>query len=232
MADFLLYSDILSRIQALTQSGTVNFGQWDATRKEQLANQAQLKVHGILCDAFEELYFCEVSGNLTPVSNEINLGTLGKPFYARLAFQKNVGGIWSKVDVLTMADASVNAQRLKEVWYQLGMLLRSDSIQALTGTYRVIYNYRIPDMSKDVPASVCEIPREYADMVPLYAAAMANLQVGANDTYAARMGEFNQQVDALQNTARNRAKDRRRRVVDVLGLRKGRNYVLYGNQIV
>lgn len=223
MADTLTLSDITARIENLTLSTSANFGNWDSTRKTQLANDAYLEVFKLLVELFEENYFFEVSPVLTAVSNTISLEALSPPCYRLRAFQKKVGPDWVDVDLVSPRDAQRRGQSYQETWYRTGDTLRSDRSDTLTGEYRVMYNWRPSKLVNS--GDVCLIPVEYAELVPLHGAMDACMQAKANDSYAILLTRWEQRKAEMKKSAANRTASRTRRILDRMGLQGGRDYI-------
>lgn len=227
-SDSLTLSQILSRIESLTQSGSVNFGHWNTARKTDLANEAQLEVFRNIVRLFEDRYFCEIE-NVTPAGNVVSLDALPRRHYATRAFQKQIGSNWINVKLLSQRDSQTLRQRNEETWYEIGHTLRSDNYAALTGTYRVIYIYYPKTLVND--ADPTEIDPEYVDMVPLFGAAQACIQAKANDSYQTLMLEYTRRLTDMQRTAQNRNLARTRRIVDTLGYRPAGKVFLFDNRV-
>lgn len=227
-ADSLTLAQILSRIENLTQSGSVNFGHWTTSRKTDLANEAQLEVFRNIVRLFEEIHFCEVE-EVTPANNTVSLDALPRRHYATRAFQKQSGSNWINVRLLSQQDAQTLRQRNEETWYEIGKTLRSDSVSVYTGTYRIIYTFYPKTLVNDSDRT--EVDPEYADMIPLFAAAQACLQAKANDSYQTLMLEYTRRLTDMQRSAQNRNLARTRRIVDRLGYRPAGKVFLFDNRV-
>lgn len=228
MADSLTLAQLLSRIESMTLSGSVNFGHWSTERKTDLTNEAILEVFKSIIESFEEAYFCDFHQTVA-TNNQIALSALPKPCYAVVAFQRQFGSTWLNVELLTVADVGTVRNLSTDTWYRVGDVLKSDRPTSSSDTFRIIYHY-YPRTLANV-GDVCDIPLEYVDMVVTYAAAQACLQATKHESYAHLMADYNRRLELLKRTANARTRARTRRVVDKLGYRPGGRVFLFDNRV-
>lgn len=228
MADSLTLAQLLSRIESMTLSGSVNFGHWSDSRKIDLVNEAILEVYKSIIESFEEAYFCDFH-ELTATNNQVSIAALPKPCYAVVAFQRQFGSSWLNVEMLTVADVGTVRNLSTDTWYRVGDVFKSDRPTTSSDRFRIIYHYYPRTLA--ISGDVCDIPTEYVDMVVTYAAAQACLQAMKNDSYAHLMADYNRRLELLKRTANARTRSRTRRVVDKLGYRPGGRVFLFDNRV-
>jgi hypothetical protein len=209
-------SELVARTEQLTQSGSANYGHWDSTRKKQIINDAQYEVYKLLVETFEEVYFCDLKSGITATNGEINLDVeLPKPFYRMIAFQRRItieGGDFADVEVVTAREAWKITAPVVERWFVIGRRLKTD--WTVTGNeYRIAYHYRIPKLVEN--GDECEIPPEFVEMVPLFAASIASLQAKAKDDYQHFLAEIERRKREMRSAASNRLMNRQMSVLAV-----------------
>lgn len=209
MVDSLDLSALVARTEQLTQSGSTNYGHWSTDRKYQLINDAQYEVFKLLVETFEETYFCDLKSGIVPTNNEINLDVvLPKPFHRLVAFQRKASGSgndYSDVEIVTAREAWKVTAPVTERWFIVGRVLKTDWTVS-SNEYRIVYHYRIPKLVTLGDES--EIPPEFIEMVPIFAAMMASLQAKAKDDYQHFMLEIERRKREMKSAASNKLMNR------------------------
>lgn len=222
MSDYLKLSELDDRFQKLLLINSTAYGHFDQTRRYQLLNDAQYEVFKLLIESYDEIYFVAVKDGITPGADgtEINLETAldpNKPFYRVIAFEKQVGSLWRPVTLTGPRDAWRKSASLPETWYVIGRKFKTDT--ASTGTYRICYHYRIPKLVN--AGDECEIPPEFAEMVPIFGAKVAALQARQKDDAVFFDGEIERRKQEMKKFAANRIMARQMSVMDVEGYGDG-----------
>lgn len=219
----LSLAQMRSRLEALFLTSAAS-GHWTASRKNDLLNEARDDLQKEIIEAFQDRFFVELDDALVPVSSEINLDALKKPFLSVLVFEKAAGTDWLPIAIVPQSDAwRTTRQGSAEVWFQIGTKLKAQ-LSGTTGTYRIAYHYRLPVMAQDGDES--GIPDGYDEIVAYRAAYIGALQAKEKEDAQLFGQEYAMRLARLQQTASRRNKAMRYRVADVEGY--GDNFAGFG----
>ncbi len=216
----LTRAELVSRFRSWSQTKSGAGGHFTPEREIELVNDGQSEVHALLIATFEEIYFVALEEGIVPVDGEVNLDALAKPFYSLIDFQKWNGSRFDSVEIAGVRRASRPPHMLRERWFVAGRKLKRSNALAITntstqGTYQLAYHYAVPRLEQD--GQQTEIPPEYAELVPLWAAKLGALQSRRMQDYQALAGECAQREERLRKNAATRLGARQHAIIDVEG---------------
>ncbi len=205
---------------------TANSGQvdhWSDDRIRDALNDGQQEIANELQRAFETRYFLKREENLTVTANKIQLPD---DFRRLVTFDKLIGvaGEWSPVRIVSPARhaeyryisfprTTGQVYPLEETWSIAGDKLVSHGSAAVTGTYRIWYIYRVPDLQQDEDISA--IPPEYHDAMVFYAASLMASDAGMKERAADMMARYDRKIMEMHKTATQVALTQQHRIRDV-----------------
>lgn len=207
---------------------TANSGQvdhWLDERIRDALNDGQQEIANELQRAFETRYFLKREENLTPVQNKI---TLPADFRRLVTFDKLIGvvGEWAPVRLVsparhaefryvTFPSTTGQTYPVVEAWSISGDHIIAHGSATVSGTYRIWYVYRVPDLQADTDVS--DIPGEYHDTMVFYAASLCASDAGMKERAIDMMARYDRKIGEMHKTATQVALTQQHRVRDVRG---------------
>lgn len=194
--------DLVTRLEGLflTQSGLS--AHWSPTTKLNLLNEAADDLYHELIQAFQSRYFCEMDTAIVPISGQINLSGLSKPYYKVIAFQKSVGTGWIDVPIVPQHEVYMATNRDSlEKWFEVGTKLMANN-DAVTGTYRIAYHYQRTRFTQN--GDVSQFEDGYDEIIPYRAAYIGCLQAKEKEDAQMFAQEYNGRLMRMKETAQRR----------------------------
>lgn len=203
-------SDLRGRLEIAFLSTAAQPGHWDATRKNQLLNDAQRQMQMRLDTMGEDSLFRHVDA-VTPVSGVIHLkNDLSKDCIRPITLARQDGTVWTEVPIVAAADIFGSFRNSGECWYQLNDVLKTDYGIGSTAVRKVLYHYRVPDMTIDT--DTCQLPADTHEVMVYEAAEMGCLQSREVEQAAYYRGEVEKRWSLVQRALKSDASTKVRRV--------------------
>ena len=216
-----LRSRVYDRIQASATAGH------SATNEKIRAalNDGQKEIQNELLILYKGKHFVKTLDSLSPVDNKIRLPD---DFKRPVTFDKYVGspGLWVKVNLVSpvehekyggtsLSDVLEGVTVLDEGWSIVWKHLVCHLSTSVSGTYRLRYQFMIPDLQADHEKS--QLPDDYHEMLVDYAAWIMEEDAGHDrraetlrKRYERRLGEMVRTAGASNQAERKRIRNVRR----------------------
>jgi len=188
-------------------------------------NDGQLDVQNELLLAFHSRYFVKTVPDISPVNNRI---AVPDDFKRTIGLAKKFGGNW--IEVALVPASHYEKFRTHEYPQQVGALTYQREPWALvhnyyefigsgnvTGTYRLRYQYKTPDLQDDDQHT--ELPTDYQEMLVDYAAWIMEEDSGTVERADRLAIRYQRRIAQMRRTSKNISLNEDRRVRDVRGIR-------------
>lgn len=171
-------------------------------------NDAQREVQSQLVLSFDSRFFTKTDDGLSPANNRIKLpADFRRPI--RFDRQNGTTGTWESVTIIPPAHyqdftwpwltSSLDLRVAPEQWSIMQDTLVANGGAAVSGTYRLIYQYAIPDLQADDQQT--EIPEEYQEMLVDYAAWVMETDAGNAERAAPIYARYERRLEQMRQTA-------------------------------
>lgn len=232
-------STLTGRVRTRLQTSSTATDHWTAALIKDALNRYQRIVQNELLLAFENYYFTDSQDSITPVNNTIRFSVLDRKFKRLVGFYRQIGesatsGIPGEYVLITIVNPSRYQEfqaplfprltgrtyGVEEVWTVYPEGLRALGSAAVSGVYKIDYQYQVADLQDD--DDVTEIPEEYQDLLVDGATAHCLRNSGEEPQASQMKMEFEAGLGEMRRTGKQIALTQQYRVRNTYAWRRGR----------